>query len=69
VSEFPVLLRRTAERVADYRKTAGSRPVAPSVDAAGLRAALGGPLPEERADPDADVDRSVVAIRVLARGA
>src|SRR5204862_8035331 len=34
------LLRRTADRVADYREQVGGRPVAPVVDLERLRAAL-----------------------------
>jgi glutamate/tyrosine decarboxylase-like PLP-dependent enzyme len=62
VSEFPDLLRRTAERVAEYRETAGTRPVARSVDSAGLRAELGGPLPEERAEPLAVIEELATAV-------
>jgi glutamate/tyrosine decarboxylase-like PLP-dependent enzyme len=50
-------LRRAVERVADYRASVGERPVAPGVDPAELRAALGGPLPTERADPDAVIEQ------------
>ena len=42
-------LRRTAERVAEYRASVGERPVAPPVDADRLRRALGGRLPEHGA--------------------
>jgi glutamate/tyrosine decarboxylase-like PLP-dependent enzyme len=62
VSEFPELLRRTAERVADFRETAGTRPVARSVDAAGLRAAVGGPLPAEGADPHAVIEQLATGV-------
>jgi glutamate/tyrosine decarboxylase-like PLP-dependent enzyme len=62
VSELPDLLRRTAERVADYREGAGDRPVAPSGGAAGLRAALGGPLPAAGADPHAVVEQLATAV-------
>ena len=52
-------LRRTAERIADFRRTVADRPVAPAVDPAALRAALGGPLPDEGADPAAVIDELV----------
>ena len=55
-------LRRTAERVAEYRRTVGERPVAPQVDPDVLRAELGGPLPDDGADPDAVVDRLVEVV-------
>jgi glutamate/tyrosine decarboxylase-like PLP-dependent enzyme len=56
-------LRRTAERVADYRRSVGERPVAPPVDAGALRDALGGgPLPEEGVAPDAVIDQLVSAV-------
>jgi len=51
---LPELLRETAERVAAYRASAASRPVAPAVDPGALRAALGGPLPH-RGAPAAEV--------------
>src|SRR5215218_7627640 len=62
VSELPDLLARTAERVADYRETAGDRPVAPSVDPDEVRVALGGPLPPEGADPGAVIDQLATAV-------
>jgi glutamate/tyrosine decarboxylase-like PLP-dependent enzyme len=62
VPDLPDALRRTAERVADYRSRVGERPVAPPVDAADLRATLGGPLPERGADPDAVIDQLVEAV-------
>jgi glutamate/tyrosine decarboxylase-like PLP-dependent enzyme len=62
VSEFPELLRRTAQRVVDYRESALTRPVASSVDSGRLRAALGGPLPMERADSDAVIDQLATAV-------
>jgi glutamate/tyrosine decarboxylase-like PLP-dependent enzyme len=55
-------LRRTAERVVDYRRSVGERPVVPAVDGAALRDALGaGPLPEEGAAPDAVIDQLVAS--------
>ena len=61
MSELSELLRLTATRVADYRKSAGDRPVAPPVDSARLRAALGGPLPAEGADPHAVIEQLATA--------
>jgi len=62
VSDLGELLRRTAEHVADYRKGASDRPVAPSLDPARLRAALGGQLPEEGADAHAVIDELAAAV-------
>jgi glutamate/tyrosine decarboxylase-like PLP-dependent enzyme len=62
MSELQELLRLTAERVADYRMSAPDRPVAPRVDSAGLRTALGGPLPKEGSDPSAVIERLVTAV-------
>jgi glutamate/tyrosine decarboxylase-like PLP-dependent enzyme len=62
MSELRELLRRTADRVADYRMSAGDRPVAPPFDSAELHAALGGPLPEEGADPSAVIERLAAAV-------
>ena len=61
MSELSELLRLTATRVADYRKSAGDRPVAPPVDYAQLRAALGGSLPAEGADPHAVIEQLATA--------
>ncbi len=41
------LLARTAAYVADYRGAVGDAPVFPAVDLAGMRTAIGGPVPEE----------------------
>ena len=57
VSGLRDVLRATADRVADFREHAGDRSVAPSVDLAGLRAALGGPLPEGGTDPQAVIEQ------------
>jgi hypothetical protein len=62
VSELSDLLRRTAERVADYRSGVGERPVAPAVDPEQLREALGGPLPAQGADPDAVIEQLALAV-------
>jgi glutamate/tyrosine decarboxylase-like PLP-dependent enzyme len=62
VSELPDLLRRTAERAAEYRATVGDRPVAPPVDPGRLRAALGGSLPVEGAQPEAVLEQLAAAV-------
>ena len=55
-------LRRTAERVADFRAGVGERPVAPDFDADRLRDALGDRLPETGADPDAVIEQLAAAV-------
>jgi glutamate/tyrosine decarboxylase-like PLP-dependent enzyme len=55
-------LRRAAERVAEYRRGLGERPVARPVDPAEVRAALGGSLPEEGADPEAVIEELAAAV-------
>jgi glutamate/tyrosine decarboxylase-like PLP-dependent enzyme len=62
VPDLPDALRRTAERVADYRSRVGDRPVAPKFDCERLRAALGGELPAEGTDSDAVIDQLVAAV-------
>jgi glutamate/tyrosine decarboxylase-like PLP-dependent enzyme len=62
MSQLRELLRRTADRVADYRMSAGDRPVAPPFDSAELHAALGGPLPAAGADPSAVIERLATAV-------
>jgi glutamate/tyrosine decarboxylase-like PLP-dependent enzyme len=62
VADLRDSLLRAAERVADYRSSVGERPVAPAVDAERLRAALGGPLPAEGADPDAVIEQLAGAV-------
>jgi glutamate/tyrosine decarboxylase-like PLP-dependent enzyme len=52
MSDTRDLLRRTAEVAADYVESLGERPVFPQVTPEELRAALGGPLPEEPVDPE-----------------
>jgi glutamate/tyrosine decarboxylase-like PLP-dependent enzyme len=68
VTDERELLRRTAEIAADYLESLGERPVFPTAPVEELAAALGGPLPEEPADPLAvvealarDADPGVVA--------
>ena len=60
--ELRELLALTAERVADYREGVDGRPVAPAVDVAALRAALGGPLPQQGAGADAVVEQLATAV-------
>jgi glutamate/tyrosine decarboxylase-like PLP-dependent enzyme len=62
VSDLRDLLRQTAERVADYREGVGDRPVAPTLDPARLRAALGGPLPEGGTDARSLIDQLAAAV-------
>ena len=45
------LLRRTADLAVDFLDGLSDRPVGPPVDLAALRASLGGPLPDQGADP------------------
>jgi glutamate/tyrosine decarboxylase-like PLP-dependent enzyme len=52
MSDARDLLRRTAELAANYVESLGERPVFPRVTPEQLREALGGPLPEERLDPE-----------------
>jgi glutamate/tyrosine decarboxylase-like PLP-dependent enzyme len=56
VNDVRELLRRTAELAADYVESLDERPVFPRVEPEELREALGGPLPEEPADPGLVVD-------------
>jgi glutamate/tyrosine decarboxylase-like PLP-dependent enzyme len=51
MSELRDLLGLTADLAADYLETLDERPVLPAVDADALRETLGGPLPDEPADP------------------
>jgi glutamate/tyrosine decarboxylase-like PLP-dependent enzyme len=62
MSQLRELLRRTADRVADYRLGAGDRSVAPPFDPSALHAALGGPLPEQGTGAGAVVDRLATAV-------
>lgn len=55
-------LSAAAQHARDFLDTLDERPVAARVDAAGVREALGGPLPEHGTDPQAVID-------ALARGA
>jgi glutamate/tyrosine decarboxylase-like PLP-dependent enzyme len=51
VDETRALLEQTAAMAADFLASLDERPVYPPADADALRAALGGPLPEESSDP------------------
>jgi glutamate/tyrosine decarboxylase-like PLP-dependent enzyme len=62
MSQLRELLRRTADRVADYRLSAAERPVAPTFDPSALHAALGGPLPEQGTEAGAAVERLATAV-------
>jgi glutamate/tyrosine decarboxylase-like PLP-dependent enzyme len=62
VADLRETLRRTAERVADYRDAVAERPVAPGFDPDRLREALGGPLPAEGAEPDAVIEQLAGAV-------
>jgi glutamate/tyrosine decarboxylase-like PLP-dependent enzyme len=55
-------LARTAERIAQYRRTLFERPVAPPVDLEELTAGLGGPLPDDGEEPARVIDRLVAAV-------
>jgi glutamate/tyrosine decarboxylase-like PLP-dependent enzyme len=65
VADFPELVRRTAERVAEFRAGVSDRPVAPPLDREGLRGALGGPLPAEGADADAVLEQLTTAVEPM----
>jgi glutamate/tyrosine decarboxylase-like PLP-dependent enzyme len=62
VPGLPDALRSTAERVIAFREGLGERPVGPEVDLAELRAALGGPLPAEGAEPEAVIEQLASAV-------
>jgi glutamate/tyrosine decarboxylase-like PLP-dependent enzyme len=62
VSDFRDLLRRTAERIGDYRDGAVRSPVAPSVDFGRVREQLGGPLPDKGLDASAVIDQLTAAL-------
>jgi glutamate/tyrosine decarboxylase-like PLP-dependent enzyme len=61
MSELRDLLRETVDRVADYRKSVGGRPVAPPFDSARLWEAVGGPLPVDGADPGVVIEQLTAA--------
>ncbi len=51
MSDVRELLRLTSELAADFVESLDERPVLPPIDVPALRAALGGPLPEDPTDP------------------
>lgn len=57
------LFRRTADHIAAYRDAVSDEPVARSVDPDHLRAALGGPLPEDGREPAVVIEDLVEATR------
>jgi len=61
VSDPPELLRRTAELAADYVASLEDRPVYPHVEPDELRAALGGPLPDEPLEAEQVVEELAAA--------
>jgi glutamate/tyrosine decarboxylase-like PLP-dependent enzyme len=61
MTELRDLLLHAAALVADFRETVADRPVAPAVDAASLRAAFGGELPDKGEAPSAVLDALVAA--------
>ena len=67
MSDPPELLRRTAELAADYVASLEDRPVYPHVEPHELRAALGGPLPNEplEAEQILDEEPRVAGVGVL----
>ena len=62
MSELESLLVRTAQHVAAYRAAAPDAAVFPAVDVDGVRAALGGRLPDDPCSPRAVVDQLVAAV-------
>ena len=62
MTDLRALLRRSADGVADWREAAPSRPVVPTSDPSGLRAALGGPLPEQGSDPSRVIEELTAAV-------
>jgi glutamate/tyrosine decarboxylase-like PLP-dependent enzyme len=62
MSDFRDLLRRTAERIGDYRERADQLPVAPAVDLGRARERLGGPLPDDGLDASSVIDQLAAAL-------
>jgi len=58
----PDLLPRTLDLATAYLEGVDDRPVGPPVDLAALRAALGGPMPDEPTDPVAVVEGLAAAV-------
>ena len=65
MADFPELVRRTAEHVAQYRAGVGDRRVAPPLDREVLLGALGGPLPAEGADADLVLEQLTTAVEPM----
>ena len=61
MSDERELLRRTAEIAGDFLETLDERSIAPAAGIDELRAALGGPLPDESGDPLAVVEALAAA--------
>src|SRR4051794_16214992 len=69
MTDVRALLHRTADLAADFLESLDERPVFPTAGTEQLRAALGGPLPDEPTDPvrvveelAANADAGLVAI-------
>jgi glutamate/tyrosine decarboxylase-like PLP-dependent enzyme len=62
VSDLRHLLRKTADRIADYRAGASTRPVAPPADPDRLRAEVGGPLPAVGSDASDVIEQLADAV-------
>jgi glutamate/tyrosine decarboxylase-like PLP-dependent enzyme len=62
MSELRALLLRTAERIADYRESVSESRVFPQADIDGVRAALGGPLPDPPTPAARVLDDLVAAV-------
>ena len=61
MTDLRSLLQRTADLAADFLESLDDRPVFPAVSATELRAALGGPLPDEPTDPREVVEQLAAA--------
>jgi glutamate/tyrosine decarboxylase-like PLP-dependent enzyme len=62
VSDLGDLLGQTAKHVAGYRQSLRDRPVALSFDPAQLRAAVGGPMPDEGTDAHEVIEQLTGAV-------
>jgi glutamate/tyrosine decarboxylase-like PLP-dependent enzyme len=56
------LLARTAAHMADYRAAAADAPVFPAVDLDDVRAAIGGPVPEDPTPASAVIDQLIAGV-------
>ncbi len=61
MDELSRLLHRAAEQAVEYRRSLADRPVATPADAAAIRAAFGGPLPQASTAPEKVLDELVAA--------